>query len=199
MKYILTTLKTYNTYIKEYNTNKISNYYKLHTPIKNKYLVINEIFDKELNLEKDKDFYVEKYIGSNGYENCVYYFEVDSVEYRLDFVYFEEKCLSKELNDKIFISISFGLKDSTDITYDIPTNKNDQYKVINYVISLVKLFKDNIDENKYVFMFGNPKDDRKIDIYEFIVCKCFPDYRIIKDKTNTFPNTNIGFYILKNN
>lgn len=198
MRYILTTLKTYNYYLKENNTDKLSNYYKLHTPVKNKYLVLNEIFDKELKLEKNKDFYVEKYIASNGFENYIYYFEVDGLEYRLDFVLFEdENVISKELKNKIFISISFGLKNSTEMTYDIPTNKNDQYKVINCVISLVRYFKENIDEDIYVFMFGDPKDDRKIDIYEFIINKCFPDYIIIKDKTSSFPNTSVGFYLKK--
>jgi hypothetical protein len=199
MKYILTTLKTYNDYVKDNNTDKLSDYYKLHTPVINKYLKINEIFDKELNLDRNKDFFIQKYISSNGYENYIYYFNVNNIEYRLYFVFFknDEKENNIELNNKIFISVSFGLKESNDVTYDNLTNKHEQYKVINYVISLIKLFKNNIDENKYVFMFGNPKDSRKLDIYEFIIVKYFPDYKIIKDKTSAFPNTNIGYYLLK--
>ena len=37
----------------------------------------------------------------------------------------------------------------------------------------------------------------KVNIYEFIVKQCFANYKIKKDYTSGFPNTKIGYYLIK--
>lgn len=201
MKYILTTIETYNDFLKENKTDKLSKYYKLYVPIIHNNIELNEIFDSNFNLIEGKDFLIEKYFSKNKFTNYIYYFDIDNISYRLDFVFFKNniKEKNKDLHNKIFISISFGLKESKKETYDIPTNLDKQYKILNYIIFLIKHFKMKINEDIHVFMFGDSKDDRKIDIYQYILYKCFKDYKIIKDITTAFSNTNNGYYLLKNN
>jgi len=45
-------------------------------------------------------------------------------------------------------------------------------------------------------MFGKPSDD-KIRMYEYFIKICFPDYKLVIDYTSGFPNTNIGYYLIK--
>jgi len=136
MKYILTTLKTYTDFVNEYNTDKLSRFYKLHVPVVNKYLQLEIFNNNNLNLIEDKDFKIEKYLASNGYENEKYIFYIDDIKYRLDFTLFKNNIEenNESLHDKIFISISFSLYNSDIDTYDIPTRLNNQYEVLNDII-----------------------------------------------------------------
>jgi hypothetical protein len=200
MKYIQTTLKTYNDFVFENNTDLLSNKLKLHISKTPKYLKINEIFDKKLNLIENIDFNVVEYDHPEykDEKNYIYYFTLKDVEYRLDFVILKEdnkNLKHRELYDKKFISISFSLKNRTDDDYDIPTELHNQYETMNYIIYLVNNFKNKIGED-YIFMFGDPNDNRKFNIYEFIIKQCFSDYKILKDYTNGFYNTNIGYYLI---
>jgi len=34
-------------------------------------------------------------------------------------------------------------------------------------------------------------------MYKYILVKCFPDYKIIKDFTSGFDTTTIGFYLIR--
>jgi hypothetical protein len=200
LKYLKTSLRTYNLFVSENNTDKLSKNLKLHTTVLSKFLKIDEVFDKNINLIEDKDFYIKKYKHEiyNEY-NYIYTFKIKNVDYRLDFVILKEekKIINKKLKNKKFVSVSFSLKNINDVDYDTPTKLNNQYGVLNYIIWLVNHFKNKINEN-YIFMFGNPKDDRKFNIYEYIILKCFKDYEIIKDYTSEFYNTNVGYYLIKN-
>lgn len=200
MRYIQTTLKTYNDYITENNTDILSSKLKLHVSSTPKYLKINEIFDKKLNLIENVDFYINEYKHPKykDEKNYIYYFTLKNVDYRLDFVIIREddkNLKHNKLHNKKFISISFSLKNATDDNYDTPTELNNQYEVMNYIVYLVNDFKNKIKDD-YIFMFGDPKDIRKFNIYEFINKQCFPDYRILKDYTSEFNNTNIGYYLI---
>lgn len=46
-------------------------------------------------------------------------------------------------------------------------------------------------------MFEKPSD-KKYTVYEYILEKCFPNYKIIKDFTSGFDNSSIGFYLILN-
>ena len=201
MKYIQTTLKTYNDFFNENNTNLLSKKLKLHVTKIPKYLKLDEIFDTDLNLVENVDFEVIEYPHQKYNEkNYIYYFKLKDVDYRIDFVIIKEdneKLKNKKLHDKKFISISFSLKSTNEDDYDIPTELNNQYQVMNYIIYLVNHFKLNKIKSNYIFMFGDPIDTRKVNIYEFIVKQCFPDYKIKKDYTSGFPNTKIGYYLIK--
>lgn len=202
MDYIITSLKTYNNYISRYNTNNLSKKLKLHVSNIPNDLKINEIFNNELNLIEDIDFNIEKYknFKYSDENNYIYYFELKNIKYRLDFVIIKEineNLTNKRLHNKKFISISFSLKESGIENYDIPTRLNNQYDVMNYIIFLINDFKNKIN-NDYIFMFGDPNDDRKVNIYKFIIKQCFSDYEIIKDYTSGFSNSNIGYYLCKN-
>ena len=48
-------------------------------------------------------------------------------------------------------------------------------------------------------MYGDPKDDAKIRVYEYMIKKCFPGSTIICDYTSVFPGTTIGYYIIPPN
>jgi hypothetical protein len=197
LKYLKTSLRTYNLFVSENNTDKLSKNLKLHTTVLSKFLKIDEVFDKNINLIENKDFFIEKYKHEiyNEY-NYIYTFQIKDVDYRLDFIILKEiKTIDKKLKNKKFVSVSFSLKNISDVDYDTPTELNNQYDVLNYIIWLVNHFKDKINEN-YIFMFGDPKDDRKFNIYEYIILKCFKDYEIIKDYTSGFDNTDVGYYLI---
>ena len=199
MKYFKTSLKTYDLFVSKNNTDKLSKNLKLHTTITPRFLNLNELFDKKLNLIENKDFFIEKYkhtLYDNEY-NYVYTFKIKNVNYRLDFVVLKEPNIkNEELKNKNFISVSFSLKNVKDVDYDTPTKLDNQYDVLNYVIWIVNYFKNK--NKNYIFMFGDPKDDRKFNIYEYIILKCFENYKIVKDYTSNFNNTNVGFYLIQN-
>jgi hypothetical protein len=200
MKYIQTTLKTYDDFVLENNTDVLSKKLKLHVSKMPKYLKIDEIFDSNFKLVENVDFYITEYNHFKYKEekNYIYSFTIKDIDYRLDFIVLRENnnnLKNAELYDKNFISISFSLKNRKSEDYDIPTELNNQYEVMNYIIYLINNFKDKINED-YIFMFGDPKDNRKFNIYEFIVKQCFPNYKIIKDYSSGFTNTNIGFYLI---
>jgi hypothetical protein len=63
-------------------------------------------------------------------------------------------------------------------------------------------------KNNYIFMFGKPNDN-KINMYEYFIKICFPDYKLIKDYTypgkcllfncSGFKFTNVGYYLIHKN
>lgn len=202
MIYYKATLYTYNEFLKENKTNRISKNEKIDigsgAPNFLKIQKIDEIFDSKLDkLEfKEVKYGHEKYQEE---ENLVYYFKSKSdIEYRLDLVILIEKnedLKDSRLHDKKFISVSFSLANSNNLNYDTPTNFNELYDVMSRIRYLIELNEYKIKEN-YVFMFGKPSDD-KIRMYEYFIKVCFPDYKLVIDYTSGFPNTNIGYYLIK--
>ena len=204
MIYYKTTLYTYNEFLKENNTDRLSKNEKIKSPGAglSKYISniekIDEIFDSKL----DKlDFKEEVYDHPvyEGEKNTTYFFKSKrGNEYRLDLVILMESnsnLKDNRLHNKKFISVSFSISDATDDNYDDVTNKNELYDVMSRIRYLIKLNEYRIN-NGYVFMFGKP-DEEKINMYSMFIKICFPDYKLIVDYTSGFPNTNVGYYFVK--
>lgn len=194
-----TSLYTYNEFIKENKTNRLSKNEKLEQPgagVVNFLNIekIDEIFDSKI----DKLEYKEKATDRlNG--NITYFFKSKSnTEYRLDLVVLLEKnedLKDKRLHNKKFISVSFSLSSSNYENYDDQTNLNELYDVMSRIRYLIQLneYKTNLN---YVFMFGKPAEN-KINMYKYFIKICFPDYKLVVDYTSGFPNTNVGYYLIK--
>jgi hypothetical protein len=202
MIYYKTTLYTYNEFLKENKTNRISKNEKIEfvsgLPKFLKIEKIDEIFDSKLSeLEFKESKY--KHDAYQGEENIIYYFKSKTdIEYRLDLVILIEKNTSLKdvrLHNKKFISVSFSLANSNNLNYDTPTNLNELYDVMSRIRYLIELNEYKTKDN-YVFMFGKPSDD-KIRMYEYFIKICFPDYKLVIDYTSGFPNINIGYYLIK--
>lgn len=194
-----TSLYTYNEFIKENKTNRLSKNEKLEQPgagVVNFLNVekIDEIFDSKI----DKLEYDEKAID-RVHGNITYFFKSKSnTEYRLDLVVLlegNENLKDKRLHNKRFISVSFSLSNSKYENYDDQTNLNELYDVMSRIRYLIQLneYKTNLN---YVFMFGKPAEN-KINMYKYFIKICFPDYKLIVDYTSGFPNTNVGYYLIK--
>lgn len=194
-----TSLYTYNEFIKENKTNRLSKNEKLEQPgagVVNFLNVekINEIFDSKI----DKLEYEEKAID-RVHGNITYFFKSKSnTEYRLDLVVLLERnkdLKDKRLHNKRFISVSFSLSNSNYENYDDQTNLNELYDVMSRIRYLIQLneYKTNLN---YVFMFGKPAEN-KINMYKYFIKICFPDYKLVVDYTSGFPNTNVGYYLIK--
>jgi hypothetical protein len=203
--YYKTSLYTYNDFLNENNTAKIDKDIKIVSDAGvNKNLKninrIDEIFNTDYNNIK---YDIEKYKSPiyHDEENITYFFDSkNGNEYRLDLVVLKENdddLKDKRLHNKKFISVSFSIGNATELNYDDITNKNELYDVMSRLKYLIKLNEDLI-LNDYVFMFGKP-DDGKLKMYEYFIKICFPDYKLIIDYTSGFPNTNIGFYLIKYN
>lgn len=193
-----TTLYTYNEFIKENKTNRLSKNEKLEQPgagVVNFLNVekIDEIFDSKI----DKLEYEEKAID-RVHGNITYFFKSKSnTEYRLDLVVLlegNENLKDKRLHNKRFISVSFSLSNSKYENYDDQTNLNELYDVMSRIRYLIQLneYKTNLN---YVFMFGKPAEN-KINMYKYFIKICFPDYKLVVDYTSGFPNTNVGYYLI---
>jgi hypothetical protein len=203
MIYYKTTISTYNDFIKENGTNRLSKNEKLEVPGcgVNKFLSIkkiDEIFDSKIDkLEyKEEEYKHPKYSNE---KNITYFFKSKSnTEYRLDLVILIEEdsnLKDKRLHNKKFISVSFSLANSSSDNYDDVTNLDELYDVMSRIRYLIELNEYKTKHN-YIFMFGKPSDD-KIKMYEYFIKICFPDYKLILDYTSGFPNTNIGYYLNK--
>ena len=200
IKYYKTSLYTYNEFLKENKTNRLSKYEKIEGSDSGtvKYLKIDEIFNREIN---ELDFEKEDYQHSNykDEKNTTYWFKTKSdTKYRLDLVILKEDNSNLKdirLHNKKFISISFSLADSNSEDYDTVTNRNEIYDLMSRIRYLIELNEFKIKRD-YVFMFGKPADS-KIKMYENFIKVCFPDYILIKDYTSGFPNTNVGYYLFK--
>ena len=201
MIYYKTSVFTYNEFLKENKTNRISKTEKIISDGSGvvKYLKIDklgEIFNS--NVEK-LDYTKETYVSESGEENIIYFFDsIKGNKYRLDLVILKEdndNLKDTRLHDKKFISVSFSKFDATEEDYDNPTNKYELYDVMSRIKYLIKL-NEYKTKDGYIFMFGKPIEN-KINIYENFIKVCFPDYRLIKDYTSGFPNTNIGYYFIK--
>lgn len=194
-----TSLYTYNEFVKENKTNRLSKNEKLEQPgagVVNFLNIekIDEIFDSKI----DKLEYKEKATDRlNG--NITYFFKSKSnTEYRLDLVVLLEKnedLKDKRLHNKKFISVSFSLSSSNYENYDDQKNLNELYDVMSRIRYLIQLneYKTNLN---YVFMFGKPAEN-KINMYKYFIKICFPDYKLVIDYTSGFPNTNVGYYLIK--
>lgn len=202
MIYYKTSLYTYNEFLKENKTNRLSKTEKLDQSGAGvvKFLnieKIDEIFDSKIDkLEyKEEKYKHSKYTGE---ENITYFFKSKSdTEYRLDLVILIEKdsdLKDVRLHNKKFISVSFSLSNSNEENYDEQTGLDELYDVMSRIRYLIELneYKTKYD---YIFMFGKPADN-KIKMYEYFIKICFPDYRLIKDYTSGFTNTNIGYYLV---
>lgn len=194
-----TSLYTYNEFFKENKTNRLSKNEKLEQPgagVVNFLNVekIDEIFDSKI----DKLEYDEKAID-RVHGDITYFFKSKSnTEYRLDLVILFERnkdLKDKRLHNKRFISVSFSLSNSNYENYDDQTNLNELYDVMSRIRYLIQLneYKTNLS---YVFMFGKPAEN-KINMYKYFIKICFPDYKLVVDYTSGFPNTNVGYYLIK--
>jgi hypothetical protein len=203
MIYYKTTLHTYNKFIKEYKTNRLSKNEKLEDPTSGvvKFLKlekIKEIFNYRIN---SLDYKEEKYKHPEyeAEENITFFFKSKSnTEYRLDFVILiegEENIKDRRLKGKKFISVSFSLSNSNYEDYDKQTNLDEIYDLMSRIRYIIELNEYRVKDD-YVFMFGKPSDN-KIKMYQYFIKICFPDYEIIKDYTSGFPTTNVGYYLLK--
>lgn len=200
MIYYKTTLKTYNQFLNENKTDRLSKDEKIHISNIVKYLnieKIDEIFNTHidhLDYEK-KEYKHPKWKDEN---NITYIFKSkNDVEYRLDLVILKEDnemLNDQRLHDKKFISVSFSLSDSNEENYDVPTNLHELYDLMARIRFLISLneYKTDMD---YVFMFGKPSKS-KMKMYENFIKICFPDYTLIKDWTSGFPNTKTGYYLI---
>lgn len=200
IKYYKTSLYTYNEFLKENKTNRLSKYEKIEGSDSGtvKYLKIDEIFNREINeLDFEKEDYQHPDYKSE--KNTTYWFKTKSdTKYRLDLVILKEDNSNLKdirLHNKKFISVSFSLADSNSEDYDTVTNKNEIYDLMSRIRYLIELNEFKI-KSDYVFMFGKPADS-KIRMYENFIKMCFPDYILIKDYTSGFPNTNFGYYLFK--
>jgi len=198
MNYYNTTIFTYDEFVKENNTNKISKNEKLIFDNINKYLELNEIFDTNIN---KLDYTLEEYkhpVYDNEINKTYFFNSKNGNKYRTDFVILKEdnsNLKDSRLFNKKFISISFSLAESTEINYDEPTNLNELYDVMGRIRYLIGINEHKINEG-YVFMFGKPTDD-KIKMYKYFIKICFPNYRLIIDNTTGFKTSNIGYYLIK--
>lgn len=201
MIYYKTTIFTYNEFIKENKTPRLSKMEKIkYTTGVVKYLnikKINEIFDKEIDsLEYDIETY--KHPIYENEENITYFFNSEKGNrYRLDLVILKEdnsNLKDVRLHDKKFISVSFSKSDALEDDYDKETKLYELYDVMSRIRFLIKLNEFKLNKN-YIFMFGRPNEN-KINMYEYFIKMCFPDYKLIKDYTSGFPNTNVGYYLL---
>lgn len=194
-----TSLYTYNEFIKENKTNRLSKNEKLEQPgagVVNFLNIekIDEIFDSKIDKLEYEENAVDKKHG-----NITYFFKSKSnTEYRLDLVVLLEKnedIKDERLHNKRFISVSFSLSNSNYENYDDQTNLNELYDVMSRIRYLIQLneYKTNLN---YIFMFGKPAEN-KINMYKYFIKICFPDYKLIVDYTSGFPNTNVGYYLLK--
>jgi len=200
MNYYKVSLFTYNEFLKEYKTDNLARFHKIYyskgIP---KGMKIDEIFDTEY---ENVDYTISKYLHPEYKNEFNYTYHFDSKNgnsYRLDFVTLIEdnsNLVNKILHDKKFISIGYSLSDRNDKNYDDPTNLEEQYDLLGRIIFLINEFKKNINEKFYTFMFGKPSD-KKYSMYKYILVKCFPDYKIIKDFTSGFDTTTIGFYLIR--
>lgn len=202
INYYKVSLFTYNEFLKEYKSNNLARFHKIYyskgIPVGMK---INEIFETEY---ENVDYTISKYPHPEYKNEFNYTYLFDSKNgnsYRLDFVILLEdnnNLKNKILHDKKFISVGYSLSNRTDKNYDDPTDLEEQYDLLNRIKFLIKEFKKNINENIYIFMFGKPSD-KKFIMYKYILEKCFPNYRIIKDFTSGFDDTKIGFYLIEKN
>ena len=130
---------------------------------------------------------------------ATYFFKSKSdTEYRLDLVILIEQNSSlkdQRLYDKKFISVSFSLSDSKEENYDNETGLDELYDVMSRIRYLIEL-NEYKTKNGYIFMFGKPSIN-KIKMYEYFIKICFPDYRLVLDFTSGFPNTSVGYYLIK--
>lgn len=191
--------------MKENKTNRLSKFEKISSgdPLPHDIQLpkLNEIFDSSI----DKLEYEVESIKNMTHPDeldYVYFFESKSGnKYRLDLVIIKEdnSCLKDtRLHDKVFISVSFSVSDASDQNYDDETNLNEVYDLLNRIKYLINIHRrTKIDEEKYVFMFGQPERDEKLKTYTYFIKICFPDYKLIKDRTTGFPKTEIGYYLIK--
>lgn len=204
MFYYKTTMYTYDEFLKENKTDRLSKTEKIKydTGVV-KYLnieKINEIFDKELD-HLDYDINVYKHPVYENEENITYFFNTEkNNRYRLDLVILKEN--NKDLKDirlhnKKFISVSFSKSDATEDDYDNETNLYELYDIMSRIRYLIKLNEYKI-ENNYVFMFGKPNEN-KINMYEYFIKMCFPNYILIKDHTSGCKWTDVGYFLRNKN
>jgi hypothetical protein len=192
MIYYKTSIFTYKEFLKENNTDRLSKTEKIKSESNiTKYLnmkKLNEIFDKEIeDLEYETEVY--KHPEYDDEENITYLFNSEkNNKYRLDLVIlkeYNENLKDIRLHNKKFISVSFSKSDSTIELYDLMSR-------IRYLIKL----NEYKTEHGYVFMFGKPSEN-KINMYEYFIKVCFPDYKLIKDYSSVIEHIKIGYYLIR--
>ena len=202
MIYYKTSIFTYKEFLKENNTDRLSKTEKIKSESNiTKYLnmkKLNEIFDKEIeDLEYEMEVY--KHPEYDDEENITYLFNSEkNNKYRLDLVIlkeYNENLKDIRLHNKKFISVSFSKSDSTILNYDNETNLYELYDVMGRIRYLIKL-NEYKTEHGYVFMFGKPSEN-KINMYEYFIKVCFPDYKLIKDYSSGFEHIKIGYYLIR--
>lgn len=110
-------------------------------------------------------------------------------------LFYKQYIHDERLINKIYVSVSYSIKNATDENYDKVTKKNEALEVLNKTLYIIKYFVN--ENNEYIYMFADPLDDKKMDVYEYMIDKCFPGYEIVCDYTSGFNKTNIGYYLIK--
>jgi hypothetical protein len=176
MKYIKTTIESYNKYLENYHTDKISKDEKLYcSPFSSNH----PLYEVEYH---PKNTNINLYKNNNDYK---FIFETNSQnEYRLDLI--EIKPESK-WNNLIHYSVSFTLSDRNTSNYHELTMLKEIYELFDRIMYLLIYFVNNINKD-VVFVIGNPFDKRKDLLYmDFIESfKKYDKISIYKDKSSFF-------------
>lgn len=176
MKYIKTTIESYNKYLESYHTDKISKDERLYcSPFSHNHPLYEVEYhpkNTKINLLKNNKDY--KFIFNTTSNN----------EYRLDLV--EIKAESK-WNNLLHYSVSFTLSDRTNTDYHELTMLKELYELFDRIMYLLVHFIKNVNKD-VVFVIGNPFDKRKDLLYmDFIESfKKYGDIEIYKDKSTFF-------------
>jgi hypothetical protein len=180
----LVSSETYKKYYESYNSYKIDNNSYIQCTKFEKMFKLNEIFDRKLETE----YTIHKQINNiTGFEDIYYLFKTKSnTEYRLDLIPIEDNTI---IYPK-FISVSFSLSknnpiDSTPIDYDKLTDKNEMMELMSRILYLMDIFEKDYGNN--IFMIGYSDNNKKMNIYEYLIRIVFKDYRLEKIKTDIFP------------
>lgn len=115
--------------------------------------------------------------------------------YRVDFVKLKENdgVMDPRLLERTYVSVSFSKADATPDDYDIPTDRDEEFEVLGKVLFIIDLFVG--EHPSYVYMFGDPQDDRKMNVYQYVIAKNFKDRELVVDHTTGFPHTKVGYYL----
>ncbi len=189
MKYIKTTIESYNKYFETYNTDKISKNERLYcSPFSSNHPLYEVEYhpkETEIKLYKNNDDF--KFLFLTDSKN----------EYKLDLIKIGSE---SKWNNLQHYSVSFTLSDRNTSNYHELTMLKELYELFDRIMFLLIYFINNINKN-VIFVIGNPFDKRKNLLYmDFIESfKKYNNITIYKDKSSFFgselDNSNWTYYI----
>lgn len=174
MKYIKTTIESYNLYITENKTDKISKDERLYcsnfSPNHPLYEITYNPLKTNYNiLTSNNDYKILFKTNSN-------------TEYKLDLIKIKSE---SKWEDLIHYSISFSLSNSNSDNYHELTMLKELYELFDRIMYILL---DFINDKKIIFVIGNPFDKRKNILYmDFIESfRKHKNIEIIKDQLSFF-------------